>query len=183
MNHDIYNTDVLAGLGSLENESIDVIFTSPPYNLKNSTGGGMKNGNGGKILKFPSISISEPNVILSAFKPGEWMRSTEKDRKEGKEEQFTESKDKQYLLIKNAEHWKWDGKHIILRVYEAIGRKSIVKIIFNDFSSNFSLKSVEMVDLLERKVKKLDSLEDNYFSFDIAPFEILTFRVLFDFVE
>jgi site-specific DNA-methyltransferase (adenine-specific) len=28
--------------------SIDVIVTSPPYNLRNSTGGGLKNGSGGK---------------------------------------------------------------------------------------------------------------------------------------
>lgn len=28
--------------------SIDLIVTSPPYNLRNSTGGGMRNGNGGK---------------------------------------------------------------------------------------------------------------------------------------
>jgi site-specific DNA-methyltransferase (adenine-specific) len=29
-------------------ESIDLIVTSPPYNLRNSTGNGMKNGSGGK---------------------------------------------------------------------------------------------------------------------------------------
>jgi len=48
VNHDLLNSDVLVGLNALEDESIDVIFTSPPYNLKNSTGGGMKNGSGGK---------------------------------------------------------------------------------------------------------------------------------------
>ena len=105
------------------------------------------------------------------------------NKKNGTDDQYTESKDKQYLLIKNAENWKWDGKHIILRVYEAVGKKSNVKINFNDFSSNFKLKSIEHVDLLERKEKNLDSVKDNHFSFDIAPFEILTFRVLFDFVE
>lgn len=31
--------------------SVDVIVTSPPYNLRNSTGNGMKNGNGGKWPK------------------------------------------------------------------------------------------------------------------------------------
>ena len=29
-------------------ESVDVIVTSPPYNIKNSTGNGLKNGSGGK---------------------------------------------------------------------------------------------------------------------------------------
>jgi len=143
----------------------------------------LENEDGAKILKFPSISISEPNVILSAFKPGEWMCSNGRNGIERKDEQYTESENKEYLLIKNAEHWRWDGNHIILRVYEAVGRNSIVKIKFNDFSSNFSLKSVEVVDLLERKEKNLDLVEENHFSFDIAPFEILTFRVLFDFGE
>jgi len=33
---------------SIPDESVDVIVTSPPYNLKNSTGNGMKDGRGGK---------------------------------------------------------------------------------------------------------------------------------------
>ncbi len=154
----------------------------------------IKNKDEIKILKFPSIEISEPNVILSALKPGEWMKSNEKngkggkggkdgkdgkDEKDEKDEHYTESKNKEYLLIKNAEHWKWDGNHIILRVYEAIGKKTAVNIKFNDFSSNFNLKSVELVDLLERKEKILESVENNQYSFEIAPFEIVTFRVIF----
>jgi len=143
----------------------------------------LENDDGVKILKFPRISISKPNVILSAFKPGEWMHSNEINRKDGKIEQYTESQNKEYLLVKNEENWEWDGKHIILRVYEAVGRNSSVKIKFNDFSSNFSLQSVEVVDLLERKEKNLDNVEDNHFSFNIAPFELRTFRVLFDLGE
>jgi modification methylase len=33
---------------SIPTESIDLVITSPPYNLKNSTGNGMKDGRGGK---------------------------------------------------------------------------------------------------------------------------------------
>src|SRR5688572_7021087 len=36
---------------TLPAESVSCIVTSPPYNLKNSTGNGMKNGNGGKWPK------------------------------------------------------------------------------------------------------------------------------------
>ena len=32
----------------IPNESVDLVITSPPYNLKNSTGNGMKDGRGGK---------------------------------------------------------------------------------------------------------------------------------------
>ena len=31
-----------------DTSSIDLIVTSPPYNIKNSTGNGLKNGSGGK---------------------------------------------------------------------------------------------------------------------------------------
>lgn len=40
--------DVLSELRKLPDNSIDLAITSPPYNLKNSTGNGMKDGRGGK---------------------------------------------------------------------------------------------------------------------------------------
>ena len=40
--------DCLEIMRGLEDESIDLFVTSPPYNLKNSTGNGMKDGRGGK---------------------------------------------------------------------------------------------------------------------------------------
>jgi modification methylase len=38
-------TDIMK---QIPNSSVDLVVTSPPYNLKNSTGNGMKNGKGGK---------------------------------------------------------------------------------------------------------------------------------------
>lgn len=43
--------DVLEVMRQIPNESIDLVVTSPPYNLKNSTGNGMKDGRGGKWSK------------------------------------------------------------------------------------------------------------------------------------
>jgi modification methylase len=40
--------DCVQVMNSMPKESIDLIVTSPPYNLKNSTGNGMKDGRGGK---------------------------------------------------------------------------------------------------------------------------------------
>ncbi len=40
--------DCLDVMKQIPDESIDLIVTSPPYNLKNSTGNGMKDGRGGK---------------------------------------------------------------------------------------------------------------------------------------
>lgn len=40
--------DSLEIMQKMPSESIDLVVTSPPYNLKNSTGNGMKDGRGGK---------------------------------------------------------------------------------------------------------------------------------------
>ena len=40
--------DALQEMNKIPDKSIDLVVTSPPYNLKNSTGNGMKNGSGGK---------------------------------------------------------------------------------------------------------------------------------------
>lgn len=44
----IHQSDCIEFMKMLPRESISVIVTSPPYNLKNSTGNGMKDGRGGK---------------------------------------------------------------------------------------------------------------------------------------
>ena len=44
----IINADCMEVLRKLPDNSIDLVVTSPPYNLKNSTGNGMKDGRGGK---------------------------------------------------------------------------------------------------------------------------------------
>ena len=40
--------DAVKVMKKMPNNSIDLVITSPPYNLKNSTGNGMKDGRGGK---------------------------------------------------------------------------------------------------------------------------------------
>ena len=44
----IHRGDCLEVMRSMETESVRLIVTSPPYNIKNSTGNGLKNGKGGK---------------------------------------------------------------------------------------------------------------------------------------
>ncbi|WP_086141428.1 DNA-methyltransferase [Limosilactobacillus reuteri] len=44
----ITHGDSLEVMKTMPDESVDVVLTSPPYNLKNSTGNGMKDGRGGK---------------------------------------------------------------------------------------------------------------------------------------
>ena len=51
----IYQGDCLEVMRGMESGSIRLIVTSPPYNLKNSTGNGMKDGRGGKWPKAALI--------------------------------------------------------------------------------------------------------------------------------
>ena len=44
----VHDGDCVELMGKMPAASVDLIVTSPPYNLRNSTGNGMKNGNGGK---------------------------------------------------------------------------------------------------------------------------------------
>jgi site-specific DNA-methyltransferase (adenine-specific) len=50
--HDFINKivcgDILEMMKHIPDQSVDLVVTSPPYNLKNSTGNGMKDGRGGK---------------------------------------------------------------------------------------------------------------------------------------
>ena len=44
----IHHGDCVEIMEQMPAESVDVVVTSPPYNIRNSTGNGLKNGNGGK---------------------------------------------------------------------------------------------------------------------------------------
>jgi modification methylase len=48
--------DCLKIMRTMPDESIDLAITSPPYNLKNSTGNGMKDGRGGKWEKAALVN-------------------------------------------------------------------------------------------------------------------------------
>ncbi len=48
LRNEILCGDVLDRLAGLPDESVDIVVTSPPYNLKTSTGNGMKDGRGSK---------------------------------------------------------------------------------------------------------------------------------------
>ena len=52
----IINGDCMEILRTIPDNSIDLVVTSPPYNLKNSTGNGMKDGRGGKWANAALIS-------------------------------------------------------------------------------------------------------------------------------
>lgn len=70
-----HNKDCIKLMQELPNESISVIVTSPPYNLKNSTGNGLKDGSGGK---WPNARLldgyADHNDAMPHDKYVEWQR-------------------------------------------------------------------------------------------------------------
>ena len=59
----------------IPNDSVDLIVTSPPYNLKNSTGNGMKDGRGGKWSNAALVDgYSHYNDNIPHEEYAEWQR-------------------------------------------------------------------------------------------------------------
>ena len=57
--------DCLEGMRRLPDKCIDLVVTSPPYNLKNSTGNGMKDGRGGKWSNAALINGYETKITIN----------------------------------------------------------------------------------------------------------------------
>jgi site-specific DNA-methyltransferase (adenine-specific) len=67
--------DTLEGMKSLPDAIFDLVITSPPYNLKNSTGNGMKDGRGGKWSNAALINgYSHYDDNMPHEKYVEWQR-------------------------------------------------------------------------------------------------------------
>jgi modification methylase len=71
----IYCGDCVELMSQIPAESVGLIVTSPPYNLRNSTGNGMKNGSGGKWQNARLISGYETSSDdMPHDKYVEWQR-------------------------------------------------------------------------------------------------------------
>jgi len=71
----IIQGDCLEVMQQLPNNSIDLIVTSPPYNLKNSTGNGMKDRRGGKWKNAELVNgYSHYNDCMPHEEYMQWQR-------------------------------------------------------------------------------------------------------------
>lgn len=68
--------DCIDVMQKMPSESIDLVVTSPPYNLKNSTGNGMKDGRGGKWANASLINgYSNYNDNMPHDEYNEWQKA------------------------------------------------------------------------------------------------------------
>lgn len=67
--------DILSIMSKIPDSSIDLVITSPPYNLKNSTGNGMKDGRGGKWANASLVNgYSHHNDCMPHDEYVKWQR-------------------------------------------------------------------------------------------------------------
>ena len=67
--------DCLEVMKTMPTESVDLIITSPPYNLKNSTGNGMKDGRGGKWANAALVNgYTNYDDCMPADEYAKWQR-------------------------------------------------------------------------------------------------------------
>lgn len=72
----IIQGDSLEVMRNLPSGSIDLVVTSPPYNLKNSTGNGMKDGRGGKWKNAELVNgYSHHNDCMPHEEYAHWQRA------------------------------------------------------------------------------------------------------------
>lgn len=68
--------DCISEMKKMPDESIDLVVTSPPYNLKNSSGNGMKDGRGGKWANASLINgYSHYNDNMPHDEYADWQRN------------------------------------------------------------------------------------------------------------
>lgn len=71
----IIQGDCLEVMKTLPDNSFDLVVTSPPYNLKNSTGNGMKDGRGGKWKNAELVNgYSHHDDCMPHEEYAEWQR-------------------------------------------------------------------------------------------------------------
>lgn len=76
----IINGDCIDVMKKIPDLSVDLVVTSPPYNLKNSTGNGMKDGRGGKWSNAALIngySHYDDNMPIEEY--DEWQKNCLKE--------------------------------------------------------------------------------------------------------
>ena len=75
---DYYNKivcgDILKISKKIPDKSVDLVVTSPPYNLKNSTGNGMKDGRGGKWSNA-ALQKDTPTIQITCLMMRMWNGS------------------------------------------------------------------------------------------------------------
>lgn len=146
-NFDIQNIDGLTYLASIQNNSVDLILTDPPYIISKDTG---------MNKHYNNVKANEENNIVFVKTEKEWKKYKE-EYNEKKEEEWKESKDdnnEDWIKYKK-ENILNDEKHKELyRKYGTIyGKKYCVKTDYGKWDSDFTMEVLE--EFITEYYKKL----------------------------
>lgn len=148
----IINGDSLAVMKEMPSECLDLVVTSPPYNLKNSTGNGMKDGRGGKWAGAALVNgYSHYDDNMPHEQYAEWQHNCLK-------EMFRLIKDDGAIFYNH----KWRVQDGLLQDRQDIIRDLPVRqiIIWKrkggiNFNSGYFLPTYEVIYLIPKKNFKL----------------------------
>jgi alpha-mannosidase len=140
-----------------------------------------------KSLKIPKIYSNIKNILVTSFKPSEWMI---KDKDIESKSEFNGHTIHNFQIPENEDDWKWDRRTLIFRVCETHGEgthETEIKMV--NIPTHLKIERVEETDMLEMnpykelyvKLIKNDDIRFNSYVVvsDFSPFEIKTIRVLF----
>src|SRR3989338_5565320 len=151
--------DCLKVMCTIPDESIDLIVTSPPYNLKNSTGNGMKDGRGGKWSRAALINgYSHHDDCMPHDKYVEWQVKC-------LEEMYRILKDDGAIFYNH----KWRVQNGLLQDrHDIVGRFPVRQIIIwkrkggINFNAGYFLPTYEVIYVIAKPNFKLASKANAY---------------------
>lgn len=144
--------DCLEVMRQMPDGCVDLVVTSPPYNLKNSTGNGMKDGRGGKWAGAALVNgYSHHNDCMPHDKYAKWQR-------ECLTEMFRVIKDDGAVFYNHK--WRVQGG-VLQDRQDIVGGFPVRQIIIwkrkggINFNSGYFLPTYEVIYLIPKKKFKL----------------------------
>jgi alpha-mannosidase len=131
----------------------------------------------GREILLPTITSDHSHVIISAFKPSEWISEDY-----GGNQAVNSYKFEDYTLPESPLEWNWDQKTLVIRAYECAGTKVSTSIRLHNIPEKYEIIAEEM-DLLEYNIGKKLEIVHNMANKTIVihtefkPFEIKSIRL------
>ncbi|MBN2156691.1 MAG: alpha-mannosidase [Candidatus Lokiarchaeota archaeon] len=134
----------------------------------------------GYQVVLPKITSDHQNIIISTFKPSEWIS---KETEEFKVDKKYSNED--FDLPESPSDWIWDGKTLIIRAFECGGSQISSSLRLHHLPDSIEI-TAEEIDLLEYKIgKKLEVIRNSanntiVIRTEFTPYEIKTIRLIIE---
>ena len=141
---EIKNCDGLEYLNTIENNSINLILTDPPYIISKDTG---------MDKHYNMVKENEANNVEYIKTEAEWEAYKEKENEKEKEKEKEKDKDKHINNSENKEILNDDKKENYMKYGSIYGKKYCVKTQYGDWDKDFTMNKLK--SFIEEYYKKL----------------------------